>query len=60
MVIDCDRCVARGRGCADCVVTVLLAAPLSGVELDDEERAAIAVLAESGLVPPLRLVVAGM
>ena len=27
MHIDCDTCTARGTGCADCVVTVLLGAP---------------------------------
>jgi hypothetical protein len=27
MLIDCDSCTARGTGCADCVVTVLLGAP---------------------------------
>jgi hypothetical protein len=27
MLIDCDTCTARGSGCADCVVTVLLGAP---------------------------------
>ena len=88
MLIDCDTCTARGVGCADCVVTVLLGAPpgwqsadpvvvpLPGraaaaqmprdededgvpphgvvVDFDDVERRAVSVLAESGLVPPLR------
>ena len=27
MLIDCDTCTARGTGCTDCVVTVLLGAP---------------------------------
>jgi hypothetical protein len=27
MLIDCNTCTARGTGCADCVVTVLLGAP---------------------------------
>jgi hypothetical protein len=87
MLIDCDTCTARGAGCADCVVTVLLGAPpgwqttdpvvlpLAGrgageqrgpdaaehvppagivVDFDDVERRAVDVLAESGLVPPLR------
>ena len=27
MYIDCDTCTARGTGCGDCVVTVLLGAP---------------------------------
>jgi hypothetical protein len=39
------------------VVTVLLGAPPEGVELDEAEREAIDVLAGSGLIPPLRLVV---
>ena len=88
MLIDCDTCTARGAGCADCVVTVLLGAPpgwqstdpvvvpLTGraavagpgpdgaqeelpphgvvLEFDEVERRAVSVLAESGLVPPLR------
>jgi hypothetical protein len=38
------------------VVSVLLGAPPSGVELDDAERRALAVLADAGMVPRLRLV----
>ena len=56
MNIDCDSCAARGPACGDCVVTVLLGAPPEGVELDEAERRAIEALAESGLIPPLRLV----
>ena len=56
MLIDCDHCAVRGLACGDCVVTVLLSRPPSGVQLDDDERVAIGVLADSGLVPPLRLV----
>lgn len=71
VLIDCDTCTVRGLACEDCVVTVLLRAPTGedvdgvqpgggpgagpGVELDGAERAAIAVLAGSGLVPPLRM-----
>ena len=58
MLIDCDSCEMRNRACGDCVVAHLLAAPPTGFEIDDDERAALAVLAGSGLVPPLRLVVA--
>jgi hypothetical protein len=54
--VDCDSCIARGPTCGDCVITVLLGAPPAGVDLDDNERAALAALAESGLVPPLRLI----
>jgi hypothetical protein len=56
MLIDCDSCTVRGPACGDCVVTALLGAPPAGAELDSAERKAIGVLADSGLVPPLRLV----
>ncbi len=57
MLIDCDSCTVRGGACADCVVSVLLGAAPNGVELDDDARVAIDVLADHGLVPPLRLIV---
>jgi hypothetical protein len=56
VIIDCASCEVRGLACGDCVVTALLGAPPTGVELDETERAALGALAESGLVPPLRLV----
>jgi hypothetical protein len=63
MLIDCDTCQVRGPACGDCVVTVLLSAPPvsapltagPGLEFDDAETGALEVLAEHGLVPPLRL-----
>ncbi len=54
--VDCEACIARGPACGDCVITVLLGAPPQGVDLDTDEQAALAALADSGLVPPLRLV----
>jgi hypothetical protein len=54
VIIDCDSCEVRGLACDDCVVSALLGGTPN--ELDDGERAAIAALAGSGLVPPLRLV----
>jgi hypothetical protein len=58
VLIDCDACVMRGPGCPDCVVSVVLGMPpeQSSLRVDDEELAALDVLAQSGLVPPLRLV----
>ena len=53
VVIDCDDCAVRGHGCHDCVVSVLLGVPET---LLRDERAALDVLAEVGLVPRLRLV----
>ncbi|MCW2812194.1 MAG: hypothetical protein JWP61_2652 [Friedmanniella sp.] len=54
--VDCNSCVAQGPSCEDCVISVLLGAPQRGVDLDGDERAALEALADSGLVPPLRLV----
>jgi hypothetical protein len=56
MLIDCDNCEVRGSACAGCVVSVLLGTAPAGVELDESERAALAVLADAGMVPRLRLV----
>ena len=55
MIIDCDSCEVRGLACGDCVVSALLGAPPA--EFDAGESAALEALADSGLVPPLRLVV---
>jgi hypothetical protein len=56
MLIDCDSCVMKGLACGDCVVSVMFGSPPTGVELDDEERRALGVLADAGLLPRLRLV----
>ena len=53
MIIDCVGCDVRGDACGDCVVAVLLGAP---PDLQADEQRALGVLAEAGLVPPLRLV----
>jgi hypothetical protein len=50
ITIDCAGCPARGEACDDCLVSVLLGPP----QIDEAATAAIAVLAERGLVPPLR------
>jgi hypothetical protein len=56
ILVDCDTCAVRGHGCHDCVVSVLMGAP-PDVQVDADERRALDVLAASGLVPPLRMVV---
>lgn len=53
--IDCDTCLVRGLHCHDCVVTVLLGPPPE-LSFDDDQERALGVLADSGLVPPLRMV----
>lgn len=66
MEIDCDRCGTRGTSCQDCVITRLQprnAADPSGTgsaHLTDAEVKALGVLAEAGLIPPLRLSLPGL
>ncbi|MDH3958200.1 MAG: hypothetical protein OEU98_01855 [Actinomycetota bacterium] len=52
MIIDCDGCQMRDLACDDCVVTFLLGPPAG---LGSAEQTALAVLADGGLVPPLRM-----
>lgn len=56
MKIDCTTCEVREVGCADCVVTLLMALPAPDQSLVRAEEQALAVMAESGLVPKLRLI----
>lgn len=60
MLIDCDVCLARDDGvCGDCVVSFILPLTRGSAEtllLEDEEVAALAALAEQGLLPRLRLI----
>jgi len=55
VTIDCDTCLVRGLACHDCVVTVLLGPPPE-LSFDADEQQALEVLADCGLVPPLRMV----
>ncbi|MGY1724718.1 hypothetical protein [Blastococcus sp. SYSU DS0533] len=62
MLIDCDTCTARGNGCADCVVTVLLGAPpgwqgVDPVVVPMTGRARSGPAAEDVVVPPPGVVV---
>jgi hypothetical protein len=51
MVINCDRCEARGLACGHCAATVIVG-PHS--ELGPAELRALTVLANAGMIPPLR------
>jgi hypothetical protein len=55
MIIDCASCVGRPTECDDCVISVVLGPHSGSVDLDADEQTAVAALAGSGLVPPLRL-----
>ena len=65
MEIDCGRCVMRGAGCQDCVVTVLEPRNVAGFSpeapghLGEAEVKALGVLAAAGMVPPLRFSLPG-
>ena len=54
MIIDCDQCEMRDVACDDCVVTALLGTS-AGEEIADKTVDALRVLADGGLVPPLRM-----
>lgn len=72
MIVDFGDCRVRGLACQDCVVSVLLGVPElpargSGepggsrygarrLRLEQDEHDAMEVLADSGLIPRLRLV----
>ncbi len=57
MIIDCDRCEARGLACGNCAATAIVGEPaIAGEEpeLGPAELRALTVLANAGLIPPLR------
>jgi hypothetical protein len=56
MIIDCDACEMADLACGDCVVSVLLGAPGRPQQVEDTHLEAIGVLADQGLIPPLRLI----
>ena len=63
MLIDCETCTARGAGCADCVVTVLLGAPPGWQGVDPAvvpmtgRAGGTAAVAAEDVVPPPGVVV---
>jgi hypothetical protein len=65
MKIDCGRCEARGAGCQDCVISRLQPGNVVSFTgtgpgyLTEAEAKALGILAEAGLVPPLRLSLPG-
>ena len=58
MTSNCGQCDTRGGPCQDCVVTVV-AARGAARHLGAEELRALGVLADAGMVPPLRLSLPG-
>ena len=50
-MINCDRCEARGLACGYCAATALVG---EETDLGPAELRALTVLANAGLIPPLR------
>ena len=60
MLIDCNQCTMQHTDmCRDCVVTHVLSDLAGPLALDPDQAEALDVLAEAGLVAPLRLVPRG-
>jgi hypothetical protein len=51
MVINCDRCEARGLACGHCATTAIVG---EETDLGPAELRALTVLANAGMIPPLR------
>ena len=55
MKLDCGSCTQRDIACGDCVVSLFLSLPQGQASLNEEEIAAVEVMADAGLVPHLRM-----
>jgi len=56
-LIDCNQCQAEPAACGDCLMA-FMADPSFGqpIRFSEEERDALSVMADVGLIPRLRLV----
>jgi hypothetical protein len=54
MLNDRDHCELRDRACPDCIIMALLGRPARHCELGEAEGRALRVLADAGLIAPLR------
>lgn len=53
MSIVCDRCEVRGLACGNCAVSAIIS---DEPDIGPAELRALAVLANAGMIPPLRYV----
>ncbi len=51
MTVECERCAVRGLACANCAATFIVEAD---PDLGPSELRALTVLANAGMIPPLR------
>lgn len=51
MTIHCDRCEVRGLACGNCAATAIIG---DERDLGQAELRALQVLANAGMIPPLR------
>jgi hypothetical protein len=56
VLVECDSCEVHDKECGQCLVTALLGVPSRGaVDIGERESRALALLAQAGMVAPLRL-----
>ena len=55
-LINCDTCQAKPSACEDCLITAIVDQLGTPITFSEQEKDALAVMAEVGLIPPLRLV----
>jgi hypothetical protein len=51
MIVECERCELRGLACGNCAATFIAEAD---PDLGPAELRALTVLANAGMIPPLR------
>jgi hypothetical protein len=51
MTVECERCEVRGLACGNCAATFIVA---EEPDLGPAEVRALTVLANAGMIPPLR------
>jgi hypothetical protein len=55
MTVECERCEVRGLACGNCAATFIVSAdPDPDPDLGPAELRALTVLANAGMIPPLR------
>lgn len=54
MVIDCERCESRGLACGNCAAAAIVSTDGQVSDLDPAELRALRVLANAGMIAPLR------
>jgi len=58
-LIDCRTCQAESSDCGECLMSFMAAPEYGGpIQFSQEEKDALSLMADAGLIPRLRLVTA--